>query len=111
MCGKRLKIFLLSLVLVLPLSVSPCFSKVVLTDEEAKEIMSELENAKKELQTLKQQSQTELENAKTASTEQRKSYEERLNEANKEIKKFQMWTAINGSLAVTLSLVLLFFLL
>lgn len=125
MCGIKSKRFLLLLVLVSVLSVSPCFSKVVLTDEEAKEMMSEIEESKKELTELREtsqkrieslensleQSQSELETVKNTSQEQKKSYEEQLKEEKK--KRILPWAmaGTSGTATVILSVVLLIVLL
>ena len=104
MCGVKSKKFLLSWVLLFVLFVSPCFSEVALTDEEAQEIMSEIESSKKVLTELKEisqkqieslenslkTSQDELENVKNISQEQKKSYEKQLKEEKK--KRILPWT-------------------
>ena len=125
MCGIKSKRFLLLLVLVSVLSVSPCFSKVVLTDEEAKEMMSEIEESKKELTELREtsqkqieslensleQSQNELETVRNTSQEQKKSYEEQLKEEKK--KRILPWAmaGTSGTATIILSVVLLLVLL
>ena len=121
MCGIKSKQFLLLLVLVSALSVSPCFSKVVLTDEEAEEMMSEIEESKKELTELREtskkqieslensleQSKSELETVRNTSQEQRKSYEEQLKEEKK--KRILPWAmaGTSGTATIILSVVLL----
>lgn len=125
MCGIKSKRFLLLLVLVSVLSVSPCFSKVVLTDEEAKEMMSEIEKSKKELTELREtsqkqieslensleQSKNELETVKNTSQEQKKSYEKQLKEEKK--KRILPWAmaGTSGTATIILSVVLLIVLL
>ena len=125
MCGIKSKRFLLLLVLVSGLSVSPCFSEVVLTDEEAKEMMSEIEKSKKELTELREtsqkqieslensleQSKGELETVKNTSQEQKKSYEKQLKEEKK--KRILPWAmaGTSGTATVILSVVLLIVLL
>lgn len=125
MCGIKSKRFLLLLVLVSVLSVSPCFSKVVLTDEEAKEMMSEIEKSKKELTELREtsqkqieslensleQSKSELETVRNTSQEQKKSYEEQLKEEKK--KRILPWAmaGTSGTATIILSVVLLIVLL
>ncbi len=125
MCGIKSKRFLLSLVLVSVLSVSPCFSKVVLTDEEAQEMMSEIEESKKELTELREtsqkqieslensleQSKSELETVRNTSQEQKKSYEEQLKEEKK--KRILPWAmaGTSGTATIILSVVLLIVLL
>ena len=121
MCGIKSKRFLLLLVLVSVLSVSHCFSEVVLTDEEAKEMMSEIEESKKELTELREtskkqieslensleQSESELETVRNISQEQKKSYEEQLKEEKK--KRILPWVmaGTSGTATVILSVVLL----
>lgn len=95
MCGKRLKMSVLSLSLLLlslcsPLSAS-LYAEVRLTDEEAQELLSEIEQSKTELQTVKkelkeskaesQELKTELEDVKNTYSEQKTYYEEQLSEA------------------------------
>ena len=125
MCGIKSKRFLLLLVLVSVLSVPPCFSKVVLTDEEAKEMMSEIEESKKELTELREtskkqieslensleQSKSELETVRNTSQEQKKSYEEQLKEEKK--KRILPWAmaGTSGTATIILSVVLLIVLL
>lgn len=125
MCGIKSRRFLLLLVLVSALSVSPCFSKVVLTDEEAKEMMSEIEESKKGLTELREtsqkqiesleksleQSKSELETVRNTSQEQKKSYEEQLKEEKK--KRILPWTmaGTSGTATIILSVVLLIVLL
>lgn len=125
MCGIKSKRFLLLLVLVSVLSVPPCFSKVVLTDEEAKEMMSEVEESKKELTELREtskkqieslensleQSKSELETVRNTSQEQKKSYEEQLKEEKK--KRILPWAmaGTSGTATIILSVVLLIVLL
>ena len=123
MCGIKSKRFLLLLVLVSVLSVSPCFSKVVLTDEEAKEMMSEIEESKKELTELREtsqkrieslensleQSKSELETVRNTSQEQKKSYEMQLSEEQKKNEKLKTGITITGtSSAIFLILMVVF---
>ena len=124
MCGKRLKVFLLSLVLFLPLLVSPCFADVSLTDEEAQEILTEIEESKKDLQNVKdelnqskeeasklkkesQEQKAQLTELQNVSEEQRKSYKEQLKEAKKQNTVAWTTTGISGTLLVMLLLIVL----
>lgn len=115
MCGKRLKIFLLSLVLVF-LSCSSqsfysCYAEVKLTDEEATQLMSEIQQSKKELNQVKseleeskkesQELKTELEDVKNTYSEQRTYYEMQLAEEIKKEKTY-MWITVGG---MTLSMI------
>lgn len=125
MCGIKSKRFLLLLVLVSVLSVSPCFSKVVLTDEEAKEMMSEIEESKKELTELREtskkqieslensleQSKSELETVRNTSQEQKKSYEEQLKEEKKKRILPLAMAGTSGTATIILSVFLLIVLL
>lgn len=100
MCGKRLKIFSLSLGLFflscfLP-SFSLCYAEVRLTDKEANQLMSEIQESKKELNQVKteleesrkesQELKTELNDVKNTYSEQKIYYEEQLTEAKKKNK-------------------------
>lgn len=112
MCGKRLKIFFLSLGLVsllcfLP-SFSLCYAEVRLTDEEAKELLSEIQESKKELNQVKteleeskkesQELKTELEDVKNTYSEQKTYYEEQLTELEKK-EKIATFLAVGGMTA------------
>lgn len=121
MCGIKSRRFLLLSVLASVLYVSPCFSKVVLTDEEVKEMMSEIEESRKELTELREtskkqieslensleQSKSELETVRNTSQEQKKSYEEQLKEEKK--KRILPWAmaGTSGTATIVLSVVLL----
>ena len=87
MCGKSLKMHLVSLVLFLLLffsqSFSSCFADVILTHEEAQEILNEIENSK-----------TELQEAKATYSEQKKYYEMQLQEADKKNNALETGTAV-----------------
>ena len=107
MCGRKLKTFLLLSVLVSLLSVSPCFSEVVLTDEEAEQMLQEMEESKKELENVKQ----ELEDVRITSTEQKKSYEEQLKEADEKNSKLTIWAVSSSTVAGVLLTVLIVLLL
>ena len=79
MCGKRLKVFSLLLVLsLLSLPVrfsSYSYADVILTDSEAEELMSEIQESKKDLTELKNQlneAETQLNDVKNDCEEQRK---------------------------------------
>lgn len=118
MCGKRLKIFLLSLVLFSVSAFSPflsfCYAEVRLTDEEATLILTEIQESQKELNLLKQdlnQAQTELESVKNTYSEQKKYYEERLNEVNKSKEIAEDIAIATTSSTVILALTLIFILL
>lgn len=86
---KSRRHFLLSVLFSLSLlflSASFSYAEVVLTDEEAREMMEEMEASETELQGVKQ----ELEELKNISEEQKKYYEEQLKEEKK--KRILPWT-------------------
>ena len=111
MCGKRLKVFLLLLGLSLlspsALLCSYSYADVILTDEEATELMNEIQQSKAELQTVKdelktskeelKQSKNQLEDVKSTYTEQKKSYETQLEEAEKEKNTLKTWLTITAT--------------
>lgn len=103
MCGAGLKKLLVSLLLFSALSLSPCFAEVVLTDAEAEEILTEIEESKKELTGLKE----ELKAVKTTSQEQKEYYETQLTEEKK--KRVLPWTIAGTSsvLSVLLGIALI----
>lgn len=105
MCGRKSRMFLLLSVLASLLLVSPCFSEVVLTDEEAEEMLSEMEQSRAELTELREMSenlQTELDALKATSTEQNQYYEERLREARRA--KAVPWAVAGTSTAASVFL-------
>ena len=97
MCGKRLRMSYRLSVLFLVLFFSPlssfCYAEVKLTDKEAEQMLSEIQESKEELNQVnteleesKKESQelkTELEDVKNTYNEQKTSYETQLNEAEK----------------------------
>lgn len=116
LCGKRLKVFLLSLGLSLlspfvPLC-SSSYADVILSDEEATELMDEIQQSKMELQTVKdelktskeelKQSKNQLEDVKNTYTEQKQSYETQLEEAEKEKNTLKTWLTITATSSVCL---------
>ena len=114
MCGRRLKTFLVSLVLVLLLSVSQsslcCYAEVRLTDEEAKELMNEIQLSKKELNQVKTElteAKQELNDVKNTYSEQKKSYEMQLEEAEKENQIMADCLIVTATTSIILLIVLL----
>ena len=93
MCGKSLKVSLVSLGLFLLLSFSQsyssCFADVILTYEETQEILNEIEQSKKELQEVK-----------TTCAEQKKSYETQLQEAEKENQALKTGMAVTSTATI-----------
>lgn len=112
MCGRRLKIILslsalLSSSLFFPLCASLC-AEVRLTDEEAQTMMSEIQESKKELATLRNQlseAETQLTDVNNTWNEQKKSYEEQLNEAEKDKQKLKITASITGGSSIALLVV------
>ena len=94
---KRLKHFsaisVFSLSLFLVVFSSPCYADVVLTDEEAQIIMTELQTSQEELKTLKEDDQ-----------EQKKSYETQLTEAKKEIEVEKKIVKITSTSSLVLTI-------
>ena len=116
MCGRKLKLFLASLVLFSLLSFSPfyfsCYAEVILTDEEATEIMNEISSSKMELEEVKNkltesqktltEQKTVLEDVKNTYNEQKISYETQLNEAEKKNQILKSVAIATGSTSVAL---------
>ena len=112
MCGKRLKTFLLLLGLVFLSCFSPycslSYAEVRLTDEEASQLMNEIQESKKELNQAKteleeskkesQELKTELSDVKNTYNEQKTYYEEQLTEVKKK-EKIATYLAIGGMTA------------
>ena len=113
MCGKRLKVFLLLLGLSLLSPFVPLYSysyaDVILTDEEAQELMEQIQVSKTELQTVRenlQSAQTELEDVKNTSIEQKIYYEEQLNEAEKKSQTLETCLTVTSTTTVVFALLL-----
>lgn len=94
---KRLKHFsvisVFSLSLFLEVFSSPCYADVVLTDEEAQTILTELKTSQEELKTLREDYQ-----------EQKKSYEMQLTEAKKEIEVEKKTVKITSTSSLLLTI-------
>ena len=124
-CSIKLKRFSALSVLFFLLSFSPfcfsCFAEVKLTDEEAEQILTEIEESKKELQNAKedltqskeklenvqkesQEQKTELQDVKGTYEEQKKSYEEQLSEAEKKNKGLKTAVTATSSASVVLTI-------
>lgn len=105
MCGKRLKIFLLSLALSLLCLYYPpyssCYADVILTEQEAQEISEEITNSKKELQEV----MNDLEAFKKDSIEQKEYYKMQLKEAEKEVNKYKTCSTIGATSSVILTVI------
>lgn len=126
MCGKKLKIFFLLLGLFFLLPCSPfcfsCYADVVLTDEEAEEMLNEIAESKKELESVKaelneskeklenvqkesQEQKTELQDVKNTYNEQKTSYEMQLKEAKRD--KAVAWGVAGAGTATSTILVII----
>lgn len=129
MCGRRLKRFFSVLVLSSLLFSVPCFScfaDVILTDSEAKEMLSEiqkskedltavqteLKESKKEAQESKKESQelkNELNNVENTYSELKTSYEKQLREVNKDNEQLKTAIAITGTSSVIFMVMMIVF--
>ena len=103
MCGRKLKTILSLSVLLSLFSFSPystCLcAEVKLTDEEAQELMNEIQLSKEELENVKNQ----LTDVESTCKEQKIYYEKQLSEAEKENQKLKVAaSAAGGSTAVLL---------
>ena len=105
LCGKRLKIFLLSSVLVFLSCFSPfsslSYAEVRLTDEEASQLLNEIRESKEELNQVKTElteAQKELSDVNNTYSEQKTYYEEQLAEAEKR-EKVATYLAVGGMTA------------
>lgn len=121
MCQKRLKRFLLSLVLCSLLPFVPSFSysyaDVTLTDSEAQELMNEIQESQKDLTELKEKLQTAETNLESAETqlsdvksdceEQKKSYETQLKEVKKQKTEAVLLASGTTASTIILAIVLL----
>ena len=121
MCGKRLRMSYRLSVLFLVLFFSPlssfCYAEVKLTDKEAEQMLSEIQESKEELNQVKtelgeskkesQELKTELEDVKNTYNEQKTSYEMQLNEAEKQNKILKTVSVATGSSSVALTIVVI----
>lgn len=111
MCGKRLKTFLSLSVLVLLLSCSrfcvPLYAEVKLTDREAQQLMNEIQESRKDLETLEQQ----LTDVQNDCEEQKKYYEEQLKEVKKQEARYETLATVSGISTALLTLTVLILLL
>jgi peptidoglycan hydrolase CwlO-like protein len=110
---KKLKRFLLLSVLLLPWSCVPLISysyaDVVLTDEEAQELMSEIQESRKdlaELQNSLESAETQLQDVKSDYEEQKKSYEEQLKEEKKKSTEAKIFAYSASASTLLISIVL-----
>lgn len=98
MCSRRLKHSLLLSVLfslaVFLAMLSPCSAEVRLTDEEAQEMLNEISQSKVELIELR-----------NTYNEQKTFYEEQLEEAQKETKRYKTTTVVSSTSSVILIVV------
>lgn len=108
MCGRRLKKLSFIFVLLLSVSFLPCFSEVVLTYEEAQELLTEIQKSKEEMKnagTSSSKLQTELNQyiqmqneLSNMQKEQNQFYKEQYLEARKDR---------NGAIAISALIVIL----
>ena len=113
LCGKRLKrqAVLLGLSLLFwfsPLS-SFCFAEVKLTDEEATELLSTIQESKKDLEGLKSQletAETQLNAVKKDYSEQKTYYETQLAEAEKSNEQLKTAVTVTSTATAVLLVVL-----
>lgn len=104
--GKSLLLLVLSLLL-FSVPCSLCYADVILTDSEATELLSTIQESKTELQSVKEELaksketlQTlseELSDVKNDYIEQKKSYEEQLSEAEKDKQSLKTWLTITAT--------------
>lgn len=125
MCTSRKKLRLLSVFSVLfflcAFSPSPCScsAEVVLTDEEAMELQSEMEKSRMELQNVKDcliQSQQDLirqkevsEDVRNTYEEQRKSYETQLEEKDRKNETLTVVATSTGTASVIFAVLMIVF--
>ena len=114
MCQRKLKRFLLSLVLCSLLPCVPSFSyfyaDVTLTDKEAEELMNEISESRKDLTELKSQldeAETQLSDVKNDCEEQKKSYEMQLKEVKKQKTEAVLLASGTTASTIILAIVLL----
>lgn len=112
MWSKKLKRFLVLLLLLLPWScvpfVSYSYADVTLTDKEAQELMSEIQESQKDLSDVKSQlseAETQLSDVKKDCEEQKKSYETQLNEVTAENDKLKTAVTVTSTASLVLLLV------
>ena len=89
---------------------SYAFSEVTLTDEEAAELMSEIQESKKDLMKAKEQVenlQNQLNQQEAIWTEQSQSYKEQLTEAEKKKNQYKTATIATSGSTVVLLVVLI----
>ena len=110
---KKLKRFLLLSVLLLPWSCVPLISysyaDVVLTDEEATELMSTIQESKKDLQELQSEltsDEEQLNAVKSDYDELKKSYEQRLKEEKKKSTEAKIFAYSASASTLLISIVL-----
>ena len=111
MCYRRLKTFSASLVLFFLLCFSPfcsfCYAEVTLTDQEAQEMLNEIQESRKDLETLEQQ----LTDVQNDCEEQKKYYEEQLKEVKKQEARYETLATVSGISTALLTLTVLILLL
>ena len=114
MCGTKLKRLSALSVLFCLLSFSPlsfsCFAEVKLTDEEAQQMLSEIQESKKDLKELQEKltsAEAQLNDVKNTYNEQKTSYEMQLNKAEKQNKTLKTVSVATGSSTIALTIVVI----
>ena len=106
---KLLLLSVLSLLYLFVPSISYSYADVVLTDREAEELMSEIQQSKKDLTELKNQlneAETQLNDVKSTYEEQKKSYETQLKEEKKKSTEAKIFAGSASASTLILSVVL-----
>ena len=117
MWKKSKKLLLLSGLFLLSLlvhSFSYSYADVTLTDSEATELMSEIQESRKDLTGLKNQlneAETQLSDVKSTCEEQKKSYEMQLKEEKKKSTEAKIFAYSASASTLVISIVLLIVLL
>ena len=108
LCGRRLKKLLLLLVLLLPF-ISYSYADVILTNEEATELMSTIQESKKDLAELQSEltsAEEQLNAVKNDYDELKKSYEQRLKEEKKKSTEAKIFAYSASASTLLISIVL-----
>ena len=106
----------MSLVLFSLLSFSPlcfsCHAEVKLTDEEAQQILSEIQESRKDLKELQERlmnAEAQLYDVKSTYSEQRTSYERQLSDAGKENRNLRTAVTMTGTSTVIFACLMILF--
>lgn len=114
MWSKKLKRFLVLLLLLLPWSCVPfasfSYADVVLTETEAQELMNEIQESRKDLTELKSQlneAETQLSDVKKDCEEQKKSYEKQLEEEKQRSTEAKVYALGASATTILISIALI----